>query len=269
MIFPQLIRLAKAAIKRPVIGCHKIAQALVHENPGYVLVLSHMRSYSSLLSHILGSHPEISGYFEQHHSYPATRDLDHLHWWSATQDTRFAKPARLLFDKPLHNHLEVGPSVLCSPQVYVIYLLREPADTLTSIAKHFPQWDEGHVIDYYCRRVKWLTARLPESVNTRFGRPYVLLAENIIDDTSNTLVRLTEYLGLSSPLCETYKTFPNTGRIGAGDTSTNASSGKIVRNREKTTIAVGETALYKATRAYDSFLEKCEEAGLSVPSVRR
>jgi hypothetical protein len=32
----------------------------------YVLVLSHMRSFSSMLCHVLGSHEEIAGYAEMH-----------------------------------------------------------------------------------------------------------------------------------------------------------------------------------------------------------
>ena len=41
----------------------------------YVIVLSHMRSYSTLLAHLLGSHPEIAGYAEMHTSYAQRRDL--------------------------------------------------------------------------------------------------------------------------------------------------------------------------------------------------
>jgi hypothetical protein len=35
----------------------------------FLFVVSHLRSYSSLLCHILGNHPEISGYSEMHQSY--------------------------------------------------------------------------------------------------------------------------------------------------------------------------------------------------------
>src|SRR5262245_13075611 len=39
-----------------------------------LFVLSHMRSYSSLLSHVLGSHPEIDGYCETHLRYRSGLD---------------------------------------------------------------------------------------------------------------------------------------------------------------------------------------------------
>ena len=41
----------------------------------YLFVLSHMRSFSSLLCHILGSHPEIAGYAEAHQAYAGRADL--------------------------------------------------------------------------------------------------------------------------------------------------------------------------------------------------
>ena len=41
----------------------------------YLFVLGHMRSYSSLLCHILGSHPQINGYCETHVKYRSRFDL--------------------------------------------------------------------------------------------------------------------------------------------------------------------------------------------------
>ena len=32
----------------------------------HIFLLSHMRANTSLISHILGSHPQISGYYEMH-----------------------------------------------------------------------------------------------------------------------------------------------------------------------------------------------------------
>ena len=43
-----------------------------------LLVLSHMRSYSTLLAHLLHEHPKISGWEEQHRSYRTTSDLESL-----------------------------------------------------------------------------------------------------------------------------------------------------------------------------------------------
>ena len=34
-----------------------------------IFLLSHMRAYTSLAGHILGSHPQINGYYEMHLGY--------------------------------------------------------------------------------------------------------------------------------------------------------------------------------------------------------
>src|SRR5258707_13269189 len=44
-----------------------------------LFLLGHMRSYSSVLSHVLGSHPQINGYCETHTKYRTYFDLWKLH----------------------------------------------------------------------------------------------------------------------------------------------------------------------------------------------
>ena len=46
------------------------------ERLGRIFLLSHMRAYTSLAGHILGSHPEINGYYEMHISYENPVALD-------------------------------------------------------------------------------------------------------------------------------------------------------------------------------------------------
>ena len=41
-----------------------------------IFLLSHMRAFTSLAGHILGSHPAINGYFEMHISYDDASALD-------------------------------------------------------------------------------------------------------------------------------------------------------------------------------------------------
>jgi hypothetical protein len=44
-------------------------------NNRYIFILSHMRSRSSLLSHILGSNREINGHSELHQNYTGRKSL--------------------------------------------------------------------------------------------------------------------------------------------------------------------------------------------------
>ena len=46
----------------------------------YLFLLSHMRSYSSLMSHLLGSSPQIDGYGEMHLRYRTRLSLLALPW---------------------------------------------------------------------------------------------------------------------------------------------------------------------------------------------
>jgi len=41
-----------------------------------IFLLSHMRAFTSLAGHILGSHPQINGYYEMHLSYEDASALD-------------------------------------------------------------------------------------------------------------------------------------------------------------------------------------------------
>jgi hypothetical protein len=41
----------------------------------YIFIISHMRSYSSLLSHVLSSNHDICGYLEMHQSYSGWLDF--------------------------------------------------------------------------------------------------------------------------------------------------------------------------------------------------
>ena len=96
-----------------------------------LFILSHMRSYSSVLSHVLGSHPEIDGYCETHLRYRFALDFLRLQW-RVRRLTGEPLSGRFVLDKILHNY-SLASSVLERPQARVIFLLRQPADVLRSL----------------------------------------------------------------------------------------------------------------------------------------
>ena len=95
-----------------------------------------MRAYTSLVGHLLGSHPEIDGYYEMHQSYASAEDL-------ARQAQRYAeqhslKPgSRYLFDKLLHNDYTLALEQLDPDRTIVLMALRPPEPTLKSIVSLF------------------------------------------------------------------------------------------------------------------------------------
>jgi len=223
----------------------------------YLFVLSHMRSFSSLLCHVLGSHPEISGYGETQQSYVGRRDLDRL---VKTVRAQTGDPAlgRYVLDKILHNHHEIAPAIVARPDVRWMFLLRNPADAITSIVnmalslEHTGEFsDPVRVADYYVGRVQWMA---------RFGEQHghaalYVDAQRLVDDTDAVLAGLTRWLALATPLARAYRTFPLTGARGHGDPSPNIRTGRVVtdageRHRDYVRVTIPQDALARADAAY-------------------
>lgn len=225
----------------------------------FVFVVSHMRSYSSLLCHILGSHAEISGYAEAQLSYFGRNDLHRLAA-KVRAITDGAELRRYVLDKILHNHLEIAPNVLSRPNVKVIFLIRGAEDTITSILNmsramaHTGRFsDPERVLDYYVTRLAKIDA-----YSEQLARGALLVAaERLIADTAVTLAGIAQWLNLDSPLSSTYRTFRFTGAPGYGDPSPNIKVGAVVtdaaeRHRGDVPIAVPADVFKRGNAAYAS-----------------
>lgn len=196
----------------------------------YVFVLGHMRSYSSLLCHILGSHPEIAGYAEMHLGYRSALDLLRARARVA-RSLNGALPGRFVLDKILHEEYSVAATILERADVHPVILLRRPLPSIASIIKMGQQlpgisWysDPAQVADYYVRRVEGLV-RLMRGV----ASPYLFLsAEELVDEPQKSLAGLAGYLELDEPLSERYSIFPRTGEIGSGDNSPSIMTGRVL-----------------------------------------
>ncbi len=190
-----------------------------------------MRAYTSLVGHLLGSHPEIDGYYEMHQSYASAEDL-------ARQAQRYAeqhslKPGgRYLFDKLLHNDYTLALEQLDPDRTIVLMALRPPEPTLKSIVSLFarkpgddPYADPIGAATYYIERLHALAA-FGQQYPRRF---YYFDAALIRTDTERVLAALGAWLQLGSPLAERYQSFARTGVAGAGDSSPAIASGRVVR----------------------------------------
>jgi hypothetical protein len=212
-----------------------------------------MRAYTSLVGHLLGSHPEIDGYYEMHQSYASAEDL-------ARQAQRYAeqhslKPGgRYLFDKLLHNDYTLALEQLDPKQMIVLMALRPPEPTLKSIVSLFarkpgddPYADPIGAATYYIERLHALAA---------FGRRYprqfhYFDAALIRTDTARVLAALGAWLQLGSPLAERYQSFARTGVAGAGDSSPAIASGHVIRAENTYPgIALDTESLRQAQSAY-------------------
>lgn len=231
----------------------------------YLFVLGHMRSYSSLLCHILGSHPQIDGYCETHVKYRTRLDLIRLR-------SRVAKftgerlRGRYVLDKVLHNY-PLTPTVLRSRQTYSVVLLRRPVPTVQSIVNmglHYSDvaWyrDLESVTRYYEERL----AALVRQAEELRGRVLFVEAESLLSQTPDVLQRVAELLELEEPLRADYRRFAHTGERGFGDPSEAISAGRVnnVAREQKTPVMLPAALTARLEVAYAacsaSLRDRCE-----------
>jgi Sulfotransferase family len=210
----------------------------------YIFILGHMRSGSTLLAHILASHPDIVGAGETHTSYRTPADLPKLVLKTCELLHRPILRARYIVDQINHPH--VTTDVLLSERVNkCIILVRKPEATLKSLMKLL-NCKEGEALEAYTKRLESLT---------QYGlvlkkRALLVEYDDLVDHSKETLAALTSFLELDSPLTPIYSTHRMTGRVeGFGDPSHNIKIGRIVRTPHHE-ITIGNDILLAARRAY-------------------
>ena len=203
-----------------------------------LLILSHMRSGSSLLTHILTHNPAILGYGETHITYQTPQDFKQLMadvYWQCHEfrHLRDLKHLRMnhqyVLDKVLHNHLISDLDLLTHPQISIIFLIREPASSLVSLQKLKPHLSDRQRFDYYKNRLIQLEnyAKLVNNKNRSLWVTY----EKILDDTPSVLSSLKQFLGTELEFSEQYQILKTTGQKGVGDSQGKIKSGKIIRQK--------------------------------------
>ncbi len=224
-----------------------------------IFLLSHMRAYTSLAGHILGSHPQINGYYEMHLSYESPSALNRQLELFLQGDA--LKPAsRYLFDKLLHNDYRLRPERLGLADIRILLSLAEPKHTIKSIVHLFAQKPDPDLYaspvaaaDYYVARVR----ALAEFCRTTEWPYHYFDAELLLRAPEQLLPRLTKWLELDSPLSERYQIFSQTGKAGRGDTSPRIHRGSVDRARsDYAHVTIPQAALSAAQEAYGACREE-------------
>ncbi len=218
-----------------------------------IFLLSHMRAYTSLLGHILGSHPEIDGYYEMHRSYASDADLEQ----QAQEFTQREHPkpsSRYLFDKLLHNDYTLNLALPELDDAVILLALRQPEPTLKSIIGLFAN---KHRDDLYASPVgatAYYVERLHALADFSQQQPqryYYFDAERICSDPRPLLDVLGQWLQLESPLLERYQLFTQTGVARKGDSSPTIAAGRIIPQADRhPDIVLDPALLQQATQAY-------------------
>jgi hypothetical protein len=218
-----------------------------------------MRSYSSLLAHVLGSHPDIDGYCETHLRYHFPFDVLRLHW-RVRKLTGEPLRGRYVLDKILHNYA-ISPSILANPRTRAVLLLRQPLEVVQSIlhmGTHLDPLERNtnleQVTGYYLARLE----RLAELARNLGRRAAFVESEALLEHTDETLEFLRDYLELSGPLQRRYRSFSKTGKPGFGDPSPAIRSGEIGGYHEqRSQFTVPSALVAKVAAAHAACLDVC------------
>jgi hypothetical protein len=209
-----------------------------------------MRSGSSLFTHILNSNPEIIGYGETHITYNSLVDLKSLQFKVYWQLKDAKMQHEYILDKILHDHKILDVSILRSPNVYVIFLIREPSSTLPSILNIKPHWSEKKALDYYCQRLETLVDY--GNIVADSQRCFLLTYDQLINDSESIFLALQHFLKTAAGFSEEYQVLKTTGKRGIGDSSENIKAGRILKSEseKKLDIPISPEAIAKAMEAF-------------------
>jgi len=243
----------------------------------YLFLFSHMRSFSTVLSHVLGSHPEICGYSETHLKYRRRSDLYRLRWRVARATGQWPQ-GRYLLDKLLHNFMLIPKDLRYSPRLRTLIFVRSPEATLQSILRmnevhtHRAWYDSAtRAAEYYCERITWLTALGVHFKERAFAFP----AEALVDDTAPLLRNITGFLDLASALQPRYELHRLSGLPSHGDTSPRLQTGVVLHKASPADTAqpIDRKLLEQCNHVYRTCLttlgDWCPSYGLQVGVAQR
>jgi hypothetical protein len=223
------------------------------EHYSRIFLLSHMRAFTSLAGHILGSHPRINGYFELHISYDDASALDQqLEVFLQFETPK--KNSRYLFDKLLHNDYRLNPGLFDPAGLKMLVTLLEPDKAVRSIVDLFQKKGMEalyasplEAASYYVERIRMLA----EFCRTA-DQPYYYYDAELFQTAPDSLLgKLTDWLELDSPLSGRYQLFSQTGMAGKGDSSRYIYRGEIEKNRvDYTHIMVPDPVMNRARETY-------------------
>lgn len=206
----------------------RFAQSYRSRRSQVLFILGHMRSGSSLLVHVLNSHSQIIGYGETHITYEDEDDFCRLAEavYSSFDDDELSES--YLLDKVLHDYI-ADPTLLELPAVKVLFLVRDPVQTLLSLSEMDFISSAAEALDYYVEQLKVLE----RYARARQESAFLLTYDQLTRDTEVVLKFLQEYLGLRTPLAREYENMWSTGLRGVGDSSKKIVSGCIQSPRSR------------------------------------
>ena len=242
----------------------------------YIHVLSHPRSGSTLLSHILINNPDITGIGETKLTYSKANDLKELPINVALVMRKFPflGNEKYILDKLIYNHLidNTDVATIYGKNTSVIFLLRDPMEALNSLSRL--DWitkkdnPTQYVVDLYLNRIKMLKRYNKQLESSKCERRVLLTYSQLLNQTRESFRILEELLKLTTPLSESYSSIRTTGNWRYGDSSEEIESGTIVRqsSTHKPKLLNFDDYIDQVYNVYENCLQDLARTCLSVAS---
>jgi hypothetical protein len=223
----------------------------------FLFIVGHMRSGSSLLSHLLCSSDDVIGFGEAHQNYRRRSDLAKLMMCVRRYTGKNPLRYRYVLDKIVASHHEMSAAVLADRRTRYVFLVREPLASVASIvAMHRQYRDEtfhqliAFATDHYAERMAQLVD-LARTIDDP-ERCLLLTHHELLAETPAVFEALEKFLELSAPLREDYKILPTTGQPGIGDPSPNILRGKIDRSLPRNYVAMSPQLQVRMAQCYEN-----------------
>lgn len=212
------------------LGAEGLLAACGVRRPQIILILGHMRSGSTLLLHLLQTHPEVAALGERNSIYADGADLAQLVIATRRAQARPLRGVRYVADQVNHNKFTPVPNLLGRRRVRALFLLRAPAPALASLLElsrrfYRDSWTPLRAVDYYCERLAELE-RLGAPLSPQGGQAAFLSYEALTTRPQPLLADLSAFLGLAPPLRAEYVVQSYTGK--RGDPGDRIRSGRIL-----------------------------------------
>ena len=253
-LYPLIKKTAPDVLKKLIL-CYYAFRIRTRIKPfRFIFLLAHMRSGSTLLTHLLNSNRDIIGAAESGIFYHSKKDLlvNIYNVYLSNQSLRFR--AKHVVDQINHNRFLPNEELLHEDNMLFIFLIRDPLKTLNSLLAN-PHYSttrtEKDALFYYVSRLQKLEYYARKIDNKTCALFFT--HDKLINQTNEVFMKLRAFLGLSKPLSENYRILPITGK--RSDHSVNIRKGHIMRNYETPQYHVSDLTL----RIAQYFFDRCSE----------
>lgn len=220
------------------------------KQPKRLFIISHMRSGSSLLMHILSSNAEILGWGERGMIYDSKNKVMENELMMKWKSRSFSKKYCYTLDQINHSKMTPKVDLFNNKNTRIIFLIREPKESLSSIINLSKSYYDGtktieQASAYYMNRLNDL---INIKKSTSKAHHFVLTYNDLVENSSERLNSLSKFLELKESLTSEYKTKKFTGN--SGDPSENIKSGKIIKTKNEL-ITIDQNIISETTLVYN------------------